>query len=135
VRTLAAIAAVVALCAGCTTTTGDKPQPEPAPVTTSPAAPSPSLATPAAPVLVPEFGGRGDQPVPTFTAARYTIVITCTGGGPVAVVDGKKPIGGHVGRCDGSGNSITNALPATAPVHLRITAGSSATWTARVESR
>jgi hypothetical protein len=86
-------------------------------------------------VLVPVFSGRGEQPIPGFTAKRYTVVLVCTGGGPLLLTDVAKKASDYRGRCDGSGNQVTIAYDTPQAVHLRVSAGPSSDWEARVEAR
>lgn len=136
-------ACVISICAllalaGCT----NKPAPTPAPSTQAPkpsASPSPTgpnLPTTTAVALVPDFTGRGEQPIPEFTSASYTVLVHCVGGGPLKVVDTTNPkVHPYVSVCDGRGNQVMISLPKAQPVHLRIIAEPSSDWEARVEAR
>lgn len=130
---LIALAGIALYLAACTT---DDARPAPSVQSRSPsAAPSASLPAPTAAVLVPAFTGRGEQPIPVFTSARYTVVITCVGGGPVHLYDtaGKDqaPPGS---TCDGGVSTTMIAAAKATPQRLRISAGPSSDWQARVET-
>lgn len=132
-----AISACVLLAlAGCSS---EKPAPAPAPAPSSAPRPSPSgpsLPTTTAVALVPDFTGRGEQPVPVFTSGSYTVRVHCVGGGPLRVLDTTNPqVKPYVSTCDGRGNQIMTTLPKPAAVHLRIVAEPSSDWEARVEAR
>jgi len=87
------------------------------------------------PVLVPNFSGRGEQPIPEFTSARYTVLIHCVGGGPLKVVDASAKAKPYVSVCDGRGNTIQDTLDSPEVRHLRIVADPGSDWEARVEAR
>ena len=133
-RNLCVISACALLgLAGCTDET---PPPAPAPTSAPQPSPSgPSLPTTTAVALVPDFTGRGEQPIPSFTSASYTVRVHCVGGGMLQVIDTRnEAVKPYVSACDGRGNQVMTTLPKPAVVHLRIVAEPSSAWEARVEA-